>query len=299
MFELTPPERARRKEAMVKVKAALRSGNLEKPDVCDNCSEPPVANSKLYAYFRYGYGYYRWRNVEWLCFPCFSVARPPHYRMGRSPSYPEMRRLLVTEGLSYQQVADRFGIASVSSMQETFKRRCVAAGDVWPIPELQGRFHLKGWEQKGTRHRDPKFAVKRATPCSGLARELNDVMNRYCLTTRDVSAVAGIRYQYIADVLSGARKQILHERYRALDKAIETLTEQHSGFEERADDLRERVRRHAYGRQRWGLQGLAKAAHLSTRRCYRFMAGRPVPVRLLDQIEEAVEKWEAEDGVLR
>lgn len=293
---LTPHERSQRKAAMAKIKAVIRQGKYIKPEVCDTCSQPPPSKSKLYAHFRYGY--YRWRDVEWLCFPCFANARPAARKMGRSPSYPEMRKLLVTDGLSYQQVADRFGLQSVPSMQETFKRRCIAAGDQWPIPELQGRFQLKSGERKGTRHRDPKFLVKRATSCTGLARELNDVMNRYCLTTRDVSAVCGIRYQYIADVLCGARKQILHERYDALDKAIETLTERHSGFEERAEQLRGRVRACAYGRQRWGMQGLAKNAHISTRRAYRWMAGKPVPMRLLDQIEEAVEKWEAEDGVL-
>lgn len=281
---------------MGRVKAAIAKGKLEKPTVCDTCSNPPAATSKLYAHFRYGY--YRWRDVEWLCYPCFNNARPPARKMGRSPSYQEMRKLLLVDDLSYQQIADRFGIASVPSMQETFKRRCIAAGDQWPIPELQKRFQLKHWEQKGTRHRQPKFAVKRATPCAGLARELADVMRRYALTTRDVSEVCGIRYQYIADVLAGARKQILHERYAALDKAIEELTERHRGFEERADDLRTRVRAQAYGRKRWGVQGFAKHSHLSTRRVHRWMQGTPVPLAILDQIEVAVEKWEAEDGVL-
>lgn len=285
-----------RQAALARIRTALANGTMTKPELCEQCGEPPSFNSRrkvrgLVAIFLNGYE--DWKNPTWVCYKCHDshIDKP---RRGawptgaeadqhhKSPPYEKMRHMLVVEGYTYRQIAAMHGIASIPSLQETFKRRAIRRND-WPIPELKSKARSEKIIKRGT-----------SILASGVAADINAFLRETAMTPRQFADMARVDHEWLNSVLRGQFKRILFKSYDRLERALNRGRVEYTDFQTRSDKTRaDLIWLMEYTRR--GRVRVANDLHWNPHSIDPFLHGRLLPKERLEAVEEKIVKpWMAE-----
>ncbi len=117
-------------QAYRKVRTALASGVLVRPDTCSRCGRNPGLASDGRAMIQaHHHDYEKPLDVEWICCKCHREETPLPEKMGAptfgvkngqaklDPMQVVNAKRLRETGLSYQKIADRFGVHKMTVMR--------------------------------------------------------------------------------------------------------------------------------------------------------------------------------------
>lgn len=117
-------------EAYKQVRRAIKDGRLVRPETCQTCKRiPPLMRDGRSQIQAHHPDYTKPIDVEWLCSKCHRAETPLPEVIG-APVFGEQngqakltevdviaQRRLRTKGLSYQAIADRFGVDKKTAMR--------------------------------------------------------------------------------------------------------------------------------------------------------------------------------------
>lgn len=281
MPTLTPYSRAR-----YRLRYAVRMGHLTPAERCEKCE----AGGRIFGHFD---DPEHEREVTWLCRACFEVLHPvvrvaPTRPAGieaevlrKLPHYDVLRRHLVDEGMSYQQIADKYKVGKSVTFR-TVKDRAKRRND-WPLPIRAAQ----------TERMAKAMARAKPTTFSGtLCDEIVAATRLYDLTISEVAAVCGVRAQYLQDMVRH-ESRISQKSYTKIAAGLVKLQMKHldANYHERVELMRswlQRVERE--GRVHRSIRGICMTIGLKDGKTLRsFIAGRKRTISLarLERLEQA------------
>jgi hypothetical protein len=122
-------------KAMEAAQRALKRGTITKPTACQKCDTEVARPALLSAYH---VDVTRPLEVTWLCRRCYYSLRPPSVpkevlRPTGCPPYEQMK-IDYFNGLSYEQMAEKYGVNGRATVWITMRKRARAVGE-WPLPK--------------------------------------------------------------------------------------------------------------------------------------------------------------------
>lgn len=256
----------------------LSKGRMTRPDRCEKCDR----SCKPWGYFDDAST--PLADVRWLCRECFRVLRPfrhfiPAPATGdlqrKLPPYEVLRHHLVDEGLSYADIAARYGVGRAGAFR-TIKDRAVRRGD-WPLPlgDLSARM------SRGLVKAKPMLFSR------SLTDEVYAVCRDYEISIAEVARRAGVGETYLQEkVRTGSR--MAEKQYDKVERTVRRIRAEYTEmrYTERVEEVRAFLR---YLKQArilgWSIRGLLeKMAMKDSRELRLFVDGRKRTIRL-DQLE--------------
>ena len=127
------------------------------------------------------------------------------------PSAVEVRKLYVDQGMSFTEIADRFGVRKNSVLLK-LQRHARKNGLEWPIP---GRA-----DRRGAKHSEARWsAVKTAL----LVAEVKEAVERFQCAEAQLCEFAGVTPSVLSAMMTGKKLRVSLATARKLMAAIEAL----------------------------------------------------------------------------
>lgn len=200
-------ERSRELRAAERVRYAVRTGKVSKPEVCDDCgADFPKLAAWMPDTLRPLDG------VRFLCDPCHQVRRPrrrPVQRKRRKqnikklPPYAEMRRMLLPprmggQGMTYREMAAKYGV-HLGCVVRTFRDRTLAHGDPWP-PMTQ--------QDARDRARRSMMRNPRSVRIDVIWSLVEEYLYDNRMSVREFSRHSGLGYDWLYSIRAGKYKRV-------------------------------------------------------------------------------------------
>lgn len=216
---LTPHQRAR-----YRLRYAIRQGKIAPAEQCAKCD----STDRITGYFD---DPERELDVVWLCRRCYETLIgkrqvSPVRRSGlegeivrKLPPYDVLRAHLVDEGLSYQQVADRYKVGKSVTFR-TVKQRALRRND-WPLPIR---------DESRERMRRGLSRAKPTTFSRALCDDILAVSREFDMSVAEIATFCGVRSQYLQEAVR-ERARMAQKQYDKVSRGLVRLREHYDAID--------------------------------------------------------------------